>query len=199
MSKSTIPTAKPSAEDAVKKAVEDTPGATAEAIAGAAGIGQSTAGKMLARLAQSGEITRFEGGREQGKRLPDRWTLAGVEIPPPDATHTATGSAAKVDYGTKQPSAAEPAKATGTKPASATDGKPSAIKANANKLKPGQLEPLVLDYLKENADSGPHSPTTVAKALQRSSGAVGNCLVRLTRAKKVHEVSEHPRRYSLAA
>jgi hypothetical protein len=82
------------------------------------------------------------------------------------------------------------------KPASATDGKPS---GDADRLKPGQLEPLVLAYLKENADSGPHGPTTVAKALERSSGAVGNCLVRLTAANKVKQVSEKPRRYSLAA
>jgi hypothetical protein len=57
----------------------------------------------------------------------------------------------------------------------------------------------VLAYLKRNARSGPHGPTTIAKALERSSGAVGNCLVRLTRDNRTREVSEKPRRYSLAA
>ncbi len=57
----------------------------------------------------------------------------------------------------------------------------------------------MLDYLKKNADSGPHGPGAVAKALERSSGAVGNCLVRLAEAKKVRQVSDKPRRYSLAA
>jgi len=33
----------------------------------------------------------------------------------------------------------------------------------------------------------------------RSSGAVGNCLVRLTDAKQVRQESDKPRRYSLAA
>ena len=57
----------------------------------------------------------------------------------------------------------------------------------------------MLAYLKENADSGPHAPSAVAKALLRSSGAVGNCLVRLTDAKQVRQESDKPRRYSLAA
>lgn len=86
----------------------------------------------------------------------------------------------------------------------ADDGKPkpaedAAPKAADEHLTPGQLDELVLAYLEENADSGPHGPTTVAKALVRSSGAVGNCLVRLTDAKKVKLVTEKPRRYSLVA
>jgi DNA-binding IclR family transcriptional regulator len=66
-------------------------------------------------------------------------------------------------------------------------------------VKPGQLDGLVLSYLKKNADSGPHGPTAVAKALNRSSGATSNCLTRLTNAKQVRQDSEKPRRYSLAA
>ena len=63
---------------------------------------------------------------------------------------------------------------------------------------PGGLDPLVLGYLEDNKDSGPHGPTQVAKALERSSGAVGNCLERLTKDKKVKLVTEKPRRYSIA-
>ena len=40
---------------------------------------------------------------------------------------------------------------------------------------------------------------TVAKALERSNRAVGNCLVRLTGDKKVRQDSDKPHRYSLAA
>ncbi len=69
----------------------------------------------------------------------------------------------------------------------------------AEKLKPGQLDGLVLTFLKENTNSSPHGPSVVAKALGRSGGAIQNCLVRLARAKQAREVSEHPRRYSLAA
>ena len=201
MTKSPKSADKPSADEVVRKAVEYHPGATAEGAAIAAGIGRSTATKALARLREAGEITRYEGGRDGGKRLPDRYTLTGVELPPAYAGHTAAGSTAKPS-GTKQAGAAtaEPEKAPAeAKPASAGDGKLSAPAADAERLRPGQLEPLVLAFLKKNADSGPHGPSTVAKALERSSGAVGNCLVRLTDAKKVRQESDKPRRYSIAA
>ena len=93
------------------------------------------------------------------------------------------------------PFSAEPAAKT-AKPKAGADAKP---KAASEHLKPGQLDGLVLAYLKKNADSGPHGPTAVARALDRSSGAVGNCLVRLTKAKQVRQDSDKPRRYSLAA
>ena len=83
----------------------------------------------------------------------------------------------------------------GAKAKRAKPGKPS---GDAGRLKPGELEPLVLDYLRKNAD-GSHSPTAVAKALERSSGAVANCLARLTAAKEVRQVSDKPRRYSIPA
>jgi hypothetical protein len=53
------------------------------------------------------------------------------------------------------------------KSARASDGETS---RDANRLKLGQLEPHVLAYLKTNAESGPHGPTTVsegARALLR--------------------------------
>jgi hypothetical protein len=199
MTKTTKSAAKPSADEAAKKAVGDHPGATAEGVASAAGIGRSTATKALARLGEAGEVTRFDGGREGGKRLPDRFTLTGVELPPAYAGHTTSGPAAPAETA-KQSGTATPANASGAKAASTTDdGKPSVPAADAERLRPGQLEPLVLAYLKEHADSGPHGPTTVARALDRSSGAVGNCLVRLAEAKKVRQEGDKPRRYSLAA
>jgi DNA-binding IclR family transcriptional regulator len=67
------------------------------------------------------------------------------------------------------------------------------------RLRPGQLDELVLAYLREHQDAGPVGPTTVAKGLGRSSGAVGNCLARLAAAGQIRQVSEKPRRYRLAA
>jgi hypothetical protein len=57
----------------------------------------------------------------------------------------------------------------------------------------------VLKFLKDNASSGPHGPTSVARGLQRSSGAVANCLDRLKAAKQIRQVGEKPRRYKIAA
>ena len=188
MSSKTKTESKGSPEEAVKAAVETTAGGTTEGIAQVAGIGRSTAGKVLGRLADAGEVTRHQGGRDRGKRLPDRWTLAGVEMPAAYAGHVLAAeqpaSAAGDGKGAKAPAADKPAGGK-SEPA---DGQ----------LKPGGLDPLVLGYLEDNADSGPHGPTQVAKALQRSSGAVGNCLARLTEEKKAKLVTEKPRRYSIA-
>jgi hypothetical protein len=157
----------PPAKQAILEVLKVEPQASVAQIAVSAGVGRSTAGKLLAQLESDGEVRRTAGGREGNRRLPDLWLLA-------DQQPTANGADAKP----------------------APDGEPS---GDTSRLKPGQLEPLVLAYLKDNADRGPHGPTAIAKALERSSGAVGNCLVRLTRDKRVNEVSEKPRRYSLAA
>lgn len=65
------------------------------------------------------------------------------------------------------------------------------------RLRPGQLDRLVLEFINTQGKS-PMGATAVAKALGRSAGAVGNCLVRLAAAGQVRQVSEHPRRYSSA-
>lgn len=86
------------------------------------------------------------------------------------------------------------------KPAASTGkGRIAKPGGDVERLRPGQLDGLVLAYLKKNASSAPHGPSTIGRALNRSSGAVANCLVRLARAERVREVSERPRRYSLAA
>lgn len=198
MSSKTKTESKPSPEEAVKAAVEKHPGATAEGIAGVAGIGRSTAGKVLGRLADGDEVVRHQGGRDQGKRLPDRWTLAGVEMPDAYAHHVvgdSKGTAATAEGKGNAPAAKAEGKASEPK---SGEGAASASEPAGGKLKPGGLDPLVLGYLNDNADSGPHGPTQVAKALQRSSGAVGNCLARLTEEEKAKLVTEKPRRYSIA-
>ncbi len=195
MSSKTKTESKGSPEEAVKAAVEATAGGTTEGIAQVAGIGRSTAGKVLGRLADAGEVTRHQGGRDRGKRLPDRWTLAGVEMPAAYAGHVLGDAKAAPAAEGKGKAPAGEGKASDAK---ASDCAASAGKPESGKLKPGGLDPLVLGYLKDNAGSGPHGPTQVAKALERSSGAVGNCLARLANEKKVKLVTEKPRRYSIA-
>lgn len=207
---------KPSHDEAVMKAVTENPGATIEGVAEEAGIGRSTAGKVLGRLAQAGEVVRHEGGRDGRKRLPDRFTLKDVELPVAYATHTDGDIASDGDTGGEpaaMPAASKPGKAKGTgarsdkrsasrKPSRASkhsgSSKPPAS-GKAERLKAGELEPLVLAYLKQNKGTAPHGPSHVAKALGRSSGAVGNCLVRLTDAKKAKRVADKPLRYDVAA
>jgi MarR family len=158
MSNSKQKTEKSASERAVLKTLAAKPGATAAEVAVGVGVGRSTASKVLAVLASSGEVRRTESWRDGGRRLPDRFSLASA-VP---AARTAR------------------------------------LKAAGEHLKPGQLDGLVLAYLKKNASNGPHGPTAVARA-ERSNGAVGNCLVRLTKTKQVRLDNDKPRRYSLAA
>jgi DNA-binding transcriptional ArsR family regulator len=62
------------------------------------------------------------------------------------------------------------------------------------RLRPGQLDELVLDYI--NSQGAAVGATVVAKALGRSGGAVGNCLTRLAAAGRVRKVSDKPQRYT---
>jgi hypothetical protein len=54
----------------------------------------------------------------------------------------------------------------------------SKAKAPEGRLRPGELDGLVLGYLSEHKEGGPLTPSAIAKGLERSSGAVANCLAR---------------------
>lgn len=65
------------------------------------------------------------------------------------------------------------------------------------RLRPGELNQLVLAYVANNPDDAPHSSTSVSRGLGRSSGAVANCLARLTVAGQLRLTSKKPRSYDL--
>ena len=60
-------------DEAVLAAVAAHPEATAAELADALGMGQSTAAKRLAALEVAGAVRRIPGGRENGRRVADRW------------------------------------------------------------------------------------------------------------------------------
>jgi predicted transcriptional regulator len=66
------------------------------------------------------------------------------------------------------------------------------------RLRPGELDGLVLEFLNSHGKDAPLGVTAVAKALGRSAGAVGNCLARLAAAGRLEQVSGRPRRYRSA-
>lgn len=72
----TLVHAKPpsTAETKVLAALAARPGSTVVEIARAAGIGRSTAGKILATAERHGRARRLQG--ERGQRVPDRWSPA---------------------------------------------------------------------------------------------------------------------------
>ncbi|MGN6256075.1 MAG: hypothetical protein ACTHO8_14015 [Solirubrobacterales bacterium] len=77
--------------------------------------------------------------------------------------------------------------------------RPKAQKAQQRqaRLRPGQLDGLVLGYMKKHKGELPVSPSTVAHGIKRSSGAVGNCLGRLDKGGRVKLTNKKPRRYDL--
>jgi DNA-binding transcriptional ArsR family regulator len=60
--------------DQILDALTARPGVSAAEMADALGVGQSTAAKHLAALESAGTARREPGGRQAGRRLPDRWT-----------------------------------------------------------------------------------------------------------------------------
>ena len=67
----------------------------------------------------------------------------------------------------------------------------------AKRLRPGELDGLVLAYLAEHTDDGPLTATATGKGIGRSAGAVANCLGRLAKDKKVRLAKKRPRAYVL--
>lgn len=67
--------------------------------------------------------------------------------------------------------------------------------AKAKRLRPGELDGLVLSYLAAHKGDGPLTATAIAKGIERSAGAVANCLARLAKEKKVRQAKKRPRAY----
>jgi hypothetical protein len=134
---------------------------------------------------------------------------------------TGSGKGASTTASSSAPGKAKPARARAAKSTSSgkagasrktrtprkSAGKAASGRARASsaasagkppRLSAGGLDPLVLDYLRKNKVTAPHTPGQVAKALGRSSGAVGNCLTRLTNTKKAKRVSAKPQQFDLA-
>lgn len=75
--------------------------------------------------------------------------------------------------------------------------KPSTGGSNGKRLGPGELDKLVLGYMRRHKKDGPHTASAIGKAIKRSSGAVVNCLGRQEKQKKVRLVKPKPREYEL--
>lgn len=75
--------------------------------------------------------------------------------------------------------------------------KKASAKRKTERLRPGELDKLVLGYMRRHKKDAPHTASAIGKAIKRSSGAVANCLGRQEKQKKVRLVKPKPREYEL--
>jgi predicted transcriptional regulator len=161
---------------ALLDALTDRPDTTAVELAEAAGIGRSTASKLLAALATQGRVLRRPGGHQDGRRTPDRWTL----ITTTDTTKNSRAASTALP-------------ATPTTQAAG----PDRPRLGAGRLGAGQLRDLVEAYLTRRPNQA-LSPAAIAKTLDRSAGAVANALQVLAGQGRVVQAQTNPRRYVTA-
>jgi hypothetical protein len=76
---------------------------------------------------------------------------------------------------------------------------PTTASKAKKRLRPGELDELVLAYMGKRQNNGPLTASAIGKGIGRSSGAITNCLVRLARDKRVRRVKRKPRAYVLKA
>ena len=70
-------------------------------------------------------------------------------------------------------------------------------RAKAKRLRPGELDGLVLAHMRKHKDDGPLTASAIGKGIGRSSGAVANYLARLAKDKRVRQAKRKPRAYAL--
>ncbi|MFD3705799.1 hypothetical protein ACFWUP_21885 [Nocardia sp. NPDC058658] len=182
----------------------DTPTTAAE-LASTAGIGASTARKILARWGAEGSVTRHDD--DDNLRAAVRWSIT------PETTIAQPNSApepveSKVATAQQEPTVsdepAEPdptpepeeAPAPDTEPAEEPTPEPVAGDKPAH-LPSGGLRGMVEDHLRDHPGES-FSPHQIGKALGRSSGAVHNALVKLTDTGVATMTCEAPKKFALA-
>ena len=196
-------------EEKLWQALCTNPNSTAAELSADAGVGRSTAAKILARWANDSSITRSPGIADDGRRAADLWSITNLDVPavtsdpeeaerfadtddntatqPPDTsteTHeTTTDGAANLDPG---PETAKPP----------VDSENTSDEGNGNhrRLPPGGLRGMVEDWLRDHAGEE-HSPSAIGKALGRSSGAVANALNKLVADGYAVQTQDKPKRF----
>jgi hypothetical protein len=63
------------------------------------------------------------------------------------------------------------------------------------RLRAGELDGKVLAYMSKHEGDGPLTASAIGKGIDRSAGAVSNCLARLAKEKKVRQAKKRPRAY----
>ncbi len=218
-------------------ALRANPDRTTAALANIAGIGQSTARRLLAQWETAGcAQSRTESDNPRAPKIwntdvgapaepetpepettepptpepdspehvpadpepvtpaanpPQEETIPGTNVPDPEPDITAeTAAAAPTGDDSTDPAPDTPAPADATTAANA--------ESTAERLPAGALRGQVEDYLRDNPGKE-FTPHQIGKALERSSGAVHNALVKLTKVETARQTSTAPKKFTLAS
>ncbi|RSD16309.1 MarR family transcriptional regulator [Amycolatopsis eburnea] len=192
------------AEPKVRRALEANPGATTAALASAAGVGRSTASKLLSRWAAEGLVTRTAG---KDQSVPVTWTLRDDDQND-KATEVATteeAAADTTDQRTEELTAENDAREgdpspvpdsdVGTACAPATSEAATADAPKKERLPKGALYDMVLGFLQAHPGEE-FGPAKIGAELVRSSGAVNNALEKLVTNGLATKTCEAPKRFT---
>ncbi|MFE3444981.1 hypothetical protein ACFXNW_18270 [Nocardia sp. NPDC059180] len=186
-------------EKALWDALGTYPGHTAAQLAKAAEIGASTARKTLARWAADNFAHRDTNADDP--RSADTWSATATR---PDTESVALDT---TTIDTDPVAASEPGEtATETTAPEVRDTEPADEGTNptpeqdqetkSDKLPPGGLRGRVEDYLRDHPGES-FTPHQIGKALERSSGAVHNALVKLTDTGVADQTNDAPKKFAL--
>lgn len=188
----------------VRRALKAHPGATTANLATVAGVGRSTASKLLSRWAAEGLVTRATG---KDQSVPVTWTLsdeqndaAAVEVAATsedvDPTADQDGDAPVGDNDDRE---ADPSPSPASDVGTLSDPTPSADLTadtpNKERLPKGALYELVRDFLQAHPGEE-FGPAKIGTELVRSSGAVNNALEKLVTNGLATKTCEAPKRFT---
>jgi hypothetical protein len=206
------PAGRTAAEDKLWAALHAHPATTTGDLAAHAGIGRSTAGKILAGWATEGSVTRASEPGPGGRRAADTWRIsdttqdqliAAVAPDHPEGETTGVVPDAAVDIagegGSGEITASDPGPGeqppTSTTPTGAAPPLDGAAPGQSTRLGKGALRGMVEDYLTGRAGAE-LSPSVIGKALGRSSGAVSNALDKLVADGYAVQTQDKPKRFT---
>ncbi|MGW0252495.1 hypothetical protein ACWDYH_38310 [Nocardia goodfellowii] len=194
-------------ERALWTALGSRPGAATAALADAAGMSLSTARRALLGWETAGAVrSEIDPTSSRSAKI---WTATAPAVLESAAPEPATAEPAaqeSVPYELADPVPADSA-ATSDDPAALepvspepadTDPAGDGAAPELERLPAGALRGQVEDYLRDHPNEE-FSPHQIGKTLGRSSGAVHNALVALTKGGTARQTSEAPKRFTLAS
>ncbi|MCP2298370.1 hypothetical protein APR11_004815 [Nocardia amikacinitolerans] len=176
------------------------PGSTTAALADTAGIGVSTARRLLTGWETAGAARSATD--TTSPRAAKTWT-AGSAAPEPAAPAEEAAPADRVPDITPEttvaaPTGDDPATPAPVAPAPADDAAAANAESTVERLPAGALRGQVEDFLRDHPGEE-FTPHQIGKALDRSSGAVHNALVTLTKHGTARQTSTAPKKFTLAS